>query len=50
MPMQTIQQLQNELQSGRTTSVALTEQALAAIDAHRRDGPRSHPVAPRCGH
>lgn len=39
--MQTIQQLQADLQAGRTTSVALTEQALAAIDAHQQGGGRA---------
>jgi aspartyl-tRNA(Asn)/glutamyl-tRNA(Gln) amidotransferase subunit A len=36
--MQTIQQLQADLQAGRVTSVSLVEQALAAIDAHREAG------------
>jgi aspartyl-tRNA(Asn)/glutamyl-tRNA(Gln) amidotransferase subunit A len=36
--MQTIQQLQADLQAGRATSVGLTEAALAAIDAHRQAG------------
>jgi aspartyl-tRNA(Asn)/glutamyl-tRNA(Gln) amidotransferase subunit A len=36
--MQTIQQLQADLQSGRTTSVRLVEQALAEIENHRKAG------------
>jgi aspartyl-tRNA(Asn)/glutamyl-tRNA(Gln) amidotransferase subunit A len=36
--MQTIQQLQADLQAGRTTSVSLVEQSLEAIEDYRKDG------------
>jgi aspartyl-tRNA(Asn)/glutamyl-tRNA(Gln) amidotransferase subunit A len=36
--MQTIKQLQADLQAGRTTSEKLVEQSLAAIDTHRKAG------------
>jgi aspartyl-tRNA(Asn)/glutamyl-tRNA(Gln) amidotransferase subunit A len=36
--MQTIQQLQADLRSGRVTSVSLVEQSLAAIEAYRKAG------------
>jgi aspartyl-tRNA(Asn)/glutamyl-tRNA(Gln) amidotransferase subunit A len=36
--MQTIQQLQADLQAGRTTSESLTGQALETIDAYRKQG------------
>ena len=36
--MQTIKQLQADLQAGRTTSEKLVEQSLAAIDTYRKAG------------